>query len=103
MDETGDDIWAGFYKKTLQTRQDQINLLYPGLEAHGLPPAISDNMVENSIGVFSLVAQIRKYFRKLISLKGILSLPLALGLNFKINGRHVVVPLCTEEPSVVGM
>jgi len=76
-----DDIWGGFYRKPLQTRQDQINLSFPGLEPHVLPTAISDNMVENCIGN--------------------LGLPLALGLNFKINGKPLVIPMCTEEPSVV--
>ena len=32
---------------------------------------------------------------------GVLGLPLGLALNFLINGRDYVVPLCVEEPSIV--
>ena len=32
---------------------------------------------------------------------GKLSLPLGLGLNFVINGKELVIPMCTEEPSVI--
>ncbi len=32
---------------------------------------------------------------------GRLSLPCGLGLNFKINGKFVNVPMCVEEPSIV--
>ena len=32
---------------------------------------------------------------------GKLSLPLGLGLNFVINGKERVIPMATEEPSVI--
>lgn len=32
---------------------------------------------------------------------GKLSLPLGLGLNFKINDKYYTVPMVTEEPSVI--
>ena len=32
---------------------------------------------------------------------GKLSLPLGLGLNFVINGKERVIPMVTEEPSVI--
>lgn len=32
---------------------------------------------------------------------GTYELPLGLGLNFMINGVHLVVPMATEEPSVI--
>ncbi len=32
---------------------------------------------------------------------GIISLPLGLGLNFKINGKSYSVPMAIEEPSVI--
>ncbi len=41
----------------------------------------ADRMVENAVGTFSL--------------------PLAVATNFRINGRDVLVPMVTEEPSVV--
>jgi hydroxymethylglutaryl-CoA reductase len=48
----------------------------PGLEA-----AQADHMVENAIGVYAL--------------------PLGIARNFMVNGRDVLVPMVTEEPSVI--
>jgi hydroxymethylglutaryl-CoA reductase len=48
---------------------------------HTLRLATADKMIENVVGV--------------------LGLPVGLGLNFLINGRDYVVPLCVEEPSIV--
>ena len=50
-------------------------------ELASFPHAVANSMVENVIGVYGL--------------------PLALGLNFLINGRDYVVPMVVEEPSVV--
>jgi hydroxymethylglutaryl-CoA reductase len=47
----------------------------------GLDTIQADHMIENAIGVHAL--------------------PLGLGLNFRINGRDVLVPMAVEEPSVV--
>ena len=46
-----------------------------------LPLEIAENMIENVIGTFSF--------------------PLGIGLNFRVNGRDVLVPMVIEEPSVV--
>ena len=53
------------------------------LEAEGcvLPLGAADRMVENVLGVFGL--------------------PLAVGLNLKVDGRVLVVPMVVEEPSIV--
>ena len=48
---------------------------------HTLTRHIADKMIENVVGVFGL--------------------PLGLGLNFLIDGRDHIVPLCVEEPSIV--
>lgn len=32
---------------------------------------------------------------------GKISIPLGLGLNFKINGKYFTIPMATEEPSVI--
>jgi len=32
---------------------------------------------------------------------GVLSLPLGLGTGFKINGKHYIIPMAVEEPSVI--
>jgi hydroxymethylglutaryl-CoA reductase len=79
----------GFYKLSLE---EKIDLLTSRLKLsqedqkiiqgeEGLDPKIAQNMIENVVGQFSL--------------------PLGLALNFRINGRDVLVPMAIEEPSVV--
>lgn len=51
------------------------------LESSGLTVAEADHLVENVIGRFAL--------------------PLAVAVNFQVNGREVLVPMVIEEPSVV--
>jgi hydroxymethylglutaryl-CoA reductase len=51
------------------------------LESGGLAPTDADRLIENVVGLYNL--------------------PLALGLNFQVNGRDVLVPMAVEEPSVV--
>lgn len=46
-----------------------------------LKPEVADKIVENVIGVFPV--------------------PLGLGMNFLINGKEYLVPMATEEPSVI--
>lgn len=79
----------GFYKLTPQARFDKI------VEVSGLEPgqlqslrepdeamaAIADRMIENAIGTIAI--------------------PLGIGANFQINGRDYLVPMATEEPSVI--
>ncbi len=79
----------GFYRLPLAQRHafmadrfalDETEL--HALEAEGgLTSARADKMVENCIGTFSL--------------------PIGLGLNFRINERDYAVPMVVEEPSVV--
>jgi len=81
-ENNSEDIWSGFYKKTLPSRRDQLQLMFPGLPPpRALSEPIADNMVENCIGTMSL--------------------PLGLALNFKINGQPIIVPMATEEPSII--
>ncbi|WP_017608937.1 hydroxymethylglutaryl-CoA reductase, degradative [Nocardiopsis xinjiangensis] len=51
------------------------------LETGGLDTGTADGMVENAIGV--------------------LGVPLGVATNFTVNGQDVLVPMATEEPSVV--
>lgn len=51
--EDDSDVWNGFYKKPLQTRLDQLKLLYPDLSMKGLPSDIADSMIENCIGMIT--------------------------------------------------
>ena len=46
-----------------------------------LPLDVVDHMVENVIGVFPE--------------------PLGVGVNFQINGKDYLIPMATEEPSVI--
>ena len=80
---------AGFYKLHVEERRRALReagwLDARGesqLAAHaGFSESVADAMSENVIGVHGL--------------------PLALGLNFRINGRDVIAPMSVEEPSVV--
>jgi hydroxymethylglutaryl-CoA reductase len=51
------------------------------LDAGGLDLDTADHMIENVIGTFAL--------------------PIGVALNFRVNGRDVLVPMAVEEPSVV--
>jgi hydroxymethylglutaryl-CoA reductase len=79
---------AGFYKLSLDERRQKL------ADALGLDAASSqllsqqlldedtaNHMVENVVAVYGL--------------------PLGVGLNFQINGRDYLVPMCVEEPSVI--
>jgi hydroxymethylglutaryl-CoA reductase len=77
----------GFYRQPLSARQREL-VERAGLDADaladlagGLDAAAADRVVENAIGVYSL--------------------PLGLGLNFRVNERDFLVPMAVEEPSVI--
>lgn len=79
----------GFYKLSPSERLNTVSQA-TGLDVDQLAAvvpsdekmlAIADRMIENVIGT--------------------LSIPLAVAANFKINGRDYLVPMATEEPSVV--
>ena len=78
----------GFYNLPLDERLDRLSEfvhLTPEerfqLKREALPIGIADGMVENVVGVHGL--------------------PLGVAVNFRINGRDVVVPMAVEESSVV--
>jgi hydroxymethylglutaryl-CoA reductase len=78
----------GFYKLSLDERRRQLasSLGLSDEDAQLLGQELLDeetanHMVENVIGVYGL--------------------PLGVGLNFQVNGRDFLVPMCVEEPSVV--
>ncbi|MHA1669575.1 MAG: hydroxymethylglutaryl-CoA reductase, degradative [Promethearchaeota archaeon] len=80
---------SSFYKLNLKERQDQVvklvNLEQSELELLRtlgyLTPLQIDTLIENVIGSYSL--------------------PLGIALNFKINGKDYIIPMATEESSVV--
>lgn len=76
-----------FYKMTLQERRkvlkekvglsdDELKVLDCGLEL-----LLADKMIENVVGTIQI--------------------PLGIATNFRINGREYLIPMATEEPSVV--
>lgn len=79
----------GFYKLPMAERlrivkefgglSDEEALALSGLG--GLDPSTPDKMVENAVGSFSL--------------------PLGVAVNFLINERDYLIPMATEEPSVI--
>ena len=72
------DRIRALHERKLLTDAD-LELLQSG--DHRLRLPVADKMIENVVGVMGL--------------------PLGLGLNFLINGKDYVVPLCVEEPSIV--
>ncbi len=78
---------SGFYKKTISERvslvasitnltDEEQSVLFSTLD-----DKLADRMIENVVGIFSL--------------------PLGIALNFKVNDEDVLIPMVTEESSVV--
>jgi degradative hydroxymethylglutaryl-CoA reductase len=75
---------SDFHKKTIQERMQILQLLYPQMNGsynEGMDLKTADLMIENCIGKMSL--------------------PVGLGLNFLINSKEYIIPMSTEEPSIV--
>lgn len=81
--------FKGFYKKS---REERIQILQDQeiiskaqaqmlLDGQGLTNDLADNMIENALATYKL--------------------PYGLALNFDINGQEIMVPMATEEPSVI--
>ncbi len=81
--------YSGFYKLSVEDRlrevaefsnlsEEEVKILK---DANSLSEEASDNMVENVIGRFSL--------------------PVGVALNFIVNDKEYLVPMVTEEPSVI--
>ena len=78
----------GFYKLSVDERRQRLRLHadlgeedLATLEGGGLDTAAADRIVENVVGIYAL--------------------PLGVGLNFRVNGQDVLVPMAVEEPSVI--
>lgn len=81
--------YSGFYKLSIDERlekvkefsnltEEQINILK---DPASLDINRADHMIENVIGIYSL--------------------PIGVALNFMINGKDYLIPMVTEEPSVI--
>src|SRR6476646_1754809 len=86
-ENTGSRI-PGFYRLTVQERRHVLRLRadlseedLATWEGGGLDTSTADEVVENVVGVYSL--------------------PLGIGLNFRVNGQDYLVPMAVEEPSVI--
>jgi hydroxymethylglutaryl-CoA reductase len=84
----GNSRLPGFYKLSVEERReilrhraDLTEQDLQTLERGGLDVVTADRIVENAIGVYAL--------------------PLGIGLNFRVNGHDVLVPMAVEEPSVI--
>jgi hydroxymethylglutaryl-CoA reductase len=78
----------GFYRLSIAERRHVLRLRadlteadLAALESGGMDAATADSVVENAVGIYAL--------------------PLGLGLNFRVNGRDVLIPMAVEEPSVI--
>lgn len=72
-----------FYKRSLEDRKKVLNqtLQIDPNAYQNLDLDVADNMIENAIGVYEI--------------------PLGIAPNFLINNKPFVVPMATEEPSVI--
>jgi hydroxymethylglutaryl-CoA reductase len=79
----------GFYKLSIAERRDMLARsagvdlkVFETLAANGgMTMELADHMVENAIATYAL--------------------PMGVALNFAVNGEDVLVPMVTEEPSVI--
>jgi hydroxymethylglutaryl-CoA reductase len=78
----------GFYRLPVEDRRRILRMAgdlgqddMKTLDGGGLDTDTADRMVENAVGVYAL--------------------PLGIGLNFRVNGQDVLVPMAVEEPSVI--
>ena len=87
MSDLGSRI-PGFYRLSIEARRQELSARtaldgddLATLEHGGLDTRAADEVVENVVGVYSL--------------------PLGIGLNFRVNGCDYLVPMAVEEPSVI--
>jgi hydroxymethylglutaryl-CoA reductase len=79
----------GFFKLSPQERFDRV------LEARGIDAeAIADLRTDDA-------ALLRLADGMVENVVGVMALPLGVGANFRVNGKDHLVPMVTEEPSVV--
>lgn len=79
---------CGFYKLTAKERRQALQNLCPDFSKEdekfllqALPMELADKLSENVIGTYAL--------------------PFSVATNFVVNGQGVLVPMATEEPSIV--
>lgn len=86
--EQGDDIrrtFSGFFRRPPSERKELLHTMFPDIDLEpleqALPMEVADMMIENAVGGVTI--------------------PLGVAPNFVINGKHYIVPMAVEEPSVI--
>ena len=79
---------SGFHRESLAARRQLLASLLDlqpadlaALDGGGLTAEAADRLIENAVGLFGL--------------------PFGLGVNLQVNGRDVLIPMVTEEASVI--
>src|ERR1700709_2558059 len=87
MSDQGSRI-PGFYRLSIDARRQELRARadltsedLATLEHGGLDTRTADQVVENVVGIYTL--------------------PLGVGLNFRVNGGDYLVAMAVEEPSVI--
>jgi hydroxymethylglutaryl-CoA reductase len=98
-------VWSGFYNKTLRERMDVLSLMYPRLQRvrqDAAEAAATDDkpFLPDATGRLGELP-VRSANLMIENCIGVLGIPLGLGLNFVVDGKHISVPMAVEEPSVV--
>ena len=84
---TGSRI-PGFYRLSVENRRLELR------QREGLEDAEIDLLAQGALTVDAANHIVE-------NVVGTYTLPLGLGLNFQVNGRDYLVPMCVEEPSVI--
>lgn len=78
---------SGFYKDTLETRKKR-------LETAGVPTSTLETIMSNDV-----LGEVGNHLVE--NYLSSFETPLGIALNFKINGKERIIPMATEEPSVI--
>eukprot|EP00941_MAST-03F_sp_MAST-3F-sp1_P006360 g6360.t1 len=121
------NVWSGFYKKTLQERRELVAMMYPavkvliddkrketsatqpnksctpprprGRSSDEVDSVLSEPIGDPLPGLGELSISTADVMIE--NCIGVVGMPLGVGLNFVVNGKGYVVPMAMEEPSVI--
>jgi hydroxymethylglutaryl-CoA reductase len=80
-------VVSGFYKLPIEKRIEFVTHFA--------------NLSEDDVKIFSSCLDLKTADRMIENVLGIFELPLGLAVNFLINGKNYIIPMATEESSVV--
>ena len=78
---------SGFYKKSIEERIEFVKIF--------------SNLTEKETKIFSSALDLETADRMIENVLGTFELPLGIAVNFNINGKDYLIPMATEESSVV--